>query len=122
MSVKRDKMNDVIDVLIYTGMHKPVARILGFLISKKDWVTSKDIGKATNLSQPEVSIGVRGLEDRGWVERDRLKRESKGRPINIYRVSVDLDMVYSVIENDVKSKIRGVEDNLKDLREMWSLG
>lgn len=122
MSTKRDKMNDTIRALIYTGMEKYTASILAFLISEKDWVTSKDIVKATNLHQPVVSITIRDLENRGWVERDRSKKRYRGRPLNIYRMSVDIDEVYSLIENDEKSKIHGVEDNLKDLREMWSLG
>ena len=83
--------------------------------------TSTDIEKATNLRQPEGSIAVRGLEDRGWVERDNLKRESKGRPINIYRMSVDLDKVYTSIEGNEKAKIDEVETNLKHIKDLWSL-
>ncbi|NIU48147.1 MAG: ArsR family transcriptional regulator [Thermoplasmata archaeon] len=94
---------------------------MAYLSSKENWATSKDIEKATRLRQPEVSIAVRDLEDRGWVERDSLKRESKGRPINIYRMSVDLDQVYSAIESDEKLKIRRVETNLRNIRELWSL-
>lgn len=121
MSIKRGKVNDTIRALIYTGMEKHTARILAFLISKKDQVTTKDIEKATNLNQSQVSVAICNLEDRGWVEHDGLKG-SIGRPINMYRMSADLDEVYSSIEKDEKSKIQKVKDNLKDLRELWSLG
>ncbi len=121
MSAVRGKVNDTIEALACTGMPKGIARTLAFLSSKEDWATSKDIEKATKLRQPEVSIAVRDLEDRGWVERDSLKRESKGRPINIYRMSVNLNNVYSSIANGEKTKIHEVEDNLKQIRELWSL-
>ncbi len=121
MSAGKGKVNDTIEALASTGMPKGIARTLAFLSSKEDWATSKDIEKATNLRQPEVSIAVRDLEDRGWVERDNLKRESKGRPINIYRMSVDLDKVYTSIEGNEKAKIDEVETNLEHIRELWSL-
>ncbi|UCC92222.1 MAG: MarR family transcriptional regulator [Thermoplasmata archaeon] len=114
-------MNDTIEALASTGMPKGIARTLAYLSSKEEWATSKDIEKATNLRQPEVSIAVRELEDKGWVERDSLKRESKGRPINIYRMSVKLDKVYTSIEATEKAKIGEVEDNLKHIRDLWAL-
>jgi predicted transcriptional regulator len=121
LSAGKGKVSDTIEALTSTGMPKGIARTLAFLSSKDDWSTSKEIEKATRLRQPEVSIAVRDLEDRGWVERDSLKRESKGRPINIYRMSVNLNKVYSSIEEEEKAKIHMVEDNLKQIRELWSL-
>ncbi len=121
MSAKKGKVDDTIEALASTGMPKGIARTLAYLSSKEDWATSKDIEKATRLRQPEVSIAVRDLEDRGWIERDSLKRESKGRPINIYRMSVDLDRVYSAIESDERLKIKRVETNLRQIRDLWSL-
>ena len=121
MSARKGKVDDTIRALASTGMPKGIARTLAYLSSRDDWATSKDIEKATRLRQPEVSIAVRDLEDRGWVERDSLKRESKGRPINIYRMSVQLDKVYSSIEAQEKVKINRVETNLKQIRDLWSL-
>jgi predicted transcriptional regulator len=121
LSAAKGEVNDTIEALASTGMPKGIARTLAFLSSKEDWATSKDIEKATKLRQPEVSIAVRELEDRGWVERDSLKRESKGRPINIYRMSVDLNRVYNSIEEGEKAKIEQVEENLKQIRSLWSL-
>jgi predicted transcriptional regulator len=102
-------------------MPKGIARTLAYLSSRDQWSTSKDIEKATRLRQPEVSIAVRDLEERGWVERDSLKRESKGRPINIYRMSVDLKKVYRSIEEIERAKIDERESNLKQIRNLWSL-
>ena len=67
------------------------------------------------------SIAVRGLLDRGWLERDSLKRESKGRPINIYRMNVDLSEVYKTIESDEMDKVDEVKANLDQIKELWEI-
>lgn len=121
MSVARAKVDETIEVLASTGMPKGTARTLAYLTTKDDWATSRDIEKATNLRQPEVSIAVRTLLDRGWIERDSLKRESKGRPINIYRMDVDLTDVYMSIESDEKEKIAEVEENLVHIKVLWGV-
>ena len=121
MSVARAKVDETIEVLASTGMPKGTARTLAYLTTKDDWATSRDIEKATHLRQPEVSIAVRTLLERGWVERDSLKRESKGRPINIYRMDVDLSDVYQSIESDEKEKIAEVEENLVHIKELWDV-
>jgi predicted transcriptional regulator len=121
VSVARAKVDETIEVLASTGMPKGTARTLAYLTTKDDWATSRDIEKATNLRQPEVSIAVRTLLERGWIERDSLKRESKGRPINIYRMDVNLADVYTSIESDQKEKIAEVEENLVHIRELWDV-
>jgi predicted transcriptional regulator len=121
VSVARAKVDETIEVLASTGMPKGTARTLAYLTTKDDWATSRDIEKATHLRQPEVSIAVRTLLDRGWIERDSLKRESKGRPINIYRMDADLTEVYTSIESDEKGKIAEVEENLVHIKALWEV-
>ncbi len=114
-------MERIVSSLSIAGMPKGIARTLAFLTTRDDWSTSKDIEEATRLRQPEVSIAVRNLVDRGWVERDNLKRESKGRPICIYKMAVDLKKVYKAIEATEKVKIADVEANLKTIKNLWSI-
>ena len=120
--VKLDpKMAKAIDALTAAGMTKGIARTLAFLTTAPDWATSREIERATNLRQPEVSISVRDLINKGWVARDTLKRESKGRPICIYRMAVDLSKVYKAIEASEHEKIGEIEANLKRVRDIWGL-
>ena len=121
LSAGKGKVEDTIEALTTTGMPKGMARTLAYLSTRDDWATSRDIEEATNLRQPEVSIAVRDLVERGWVERDNLKRESKGRPINIYRLAADLRKVYVSIEDREKVKIADMEANLANIRQLWSL-
>ena len=120
-SAGSDRVEQIIDALTITGMPKGMARTLAFLSTKDDWSTSKDIEEVTNLRQPEVSIAVRNLANRGWVEADNLKRESKGRPIRIYRMAVEMSEVYKALEASERVKIADVEANLKAIRDLWKV-
>lgn len=110
-----------VDTLAFTGMPKGIARTLAYLSTQEDWATSKDIERGTRLRQPEVSISVRSLVERGWVERDNLRRDSKGRPVNIYRMSTSLVDIYREILDHERSKISQVESNMDQLRDLWSV-
>lgn len=59
------------------------AAILSVLMDQSP-VTTQEIMDATGLRQPEVSIGVRELKQRGWLEATPIPREGKGRPMNQY--------------------------------------
>lgn len=121
MSAGSERVERAIEVLSSTGMPKGTARTLAYLSSKGDWTTSKEIEEATSLRQPEVSIAVRNLLDRGWVMRDSLKRDSKGRPINIYRMNTDLSEVYRSIEIEEMEKVAEVEENLAQIKKLWGV-
>ncbi|NYT19549.1 MAG: transcriptional regulator, partial [Methanosarcinales archaeon] len=48
-------------------------------------LSSQDIEKATGLRQPEVSVAMRSLYERGWVEeRDEKRTKCRGRPAKYY--------------------------------------
>ncbi len=115
------KMVATLEALAAAGFSKGIARTLAFLTTAPDWATSKDIERGTNLRQPEVSIAVRELFNKGWVARDTLKRESKGRPLCIYRMTVDLSEVYKSIDASEREKIAEIEANLKRVRDLWGL-
>lgn len=48
----------------------------------------------TDLRQPEVSVGMRDLVERGWVECEPIPREGKGRPMNRYRLIADPERLH----------------------------
>lgn len=48
---------------------------------------------ATGLRQPEVSVGMRALRQRGWVATKALPREGKGRPMHGYALDRTKDEI-----------------------------
>jgi predicted transcriptional regulator len=112
----------LVGALSATGMPKGVARTLATISMAGDWLTSKDIEKETRLRQPEVSIAVRDLMTKGWVEQDALKKGSKGRPVYIYRMSADLKKVFDDIRASEAERIKAIEANLDGIKGTWKLG
>ena len=51
---------------------------------------SVDIENGANLRQPEVSIAMRELRRRRWVQEDIQKKKGKDRPHHIYKPAMPL--------------------------------
>ncbi len=105
----------LVDLLLRTGMRKNVARTLVFLKNTPE-TTSVEIESSTSLRQPEVSIAMQELRNRGWVEKRDIKKKGKGRPVHSYRLSVNFPEIIDAIEEDEKERVQSILDNIEDLR------
>jgi len=72
------------------GVNRNVAHLITYLKDVKE-APSRDIEKVTGLRQPEVSIAMRTLRERGWITEHEVKQEGKGRPTKIYALSSTID-------------------------------
>ena len=73
------------DALQRVGASRVEAALLD-LLSREPDVSTKEAVEATGLRQPEVSVGMRELVDRDWVECAPIPREGRGRPMHRYRL------------------------------------
>lgn len=110
------KDEEMVELLIKTGISKNIAKTLVFL-SKRDETTSVDIEKATGLRQPEVSIAMQELRRRKWVEKRDIKKEGKGRPVHAYRLSLSFDALVDIIAREERLKIEEIESNIRKMRQ-----
>ncbi|MCE8429478.1 MAG: ArsR family transcriptional regulator, partial [Candidatus Methanoperedens sp.] len=85
-----DKGEELVDDLIFLGMIRPAARILCYLRDINE-ATSMEIESGTNLRQPEVSIGMKELKERDWVNEREETRRGKGRPYKLYSLKVEFN-------------------------------
>ncbi|WP_440953124.1 transcriptional regulator [Methanococcoides sp. FTZ1] len=81
-------------------------------------LSSQEIEKATGLRQPEVSVAMRSLYERGWIdERDDKRTKCRGRPAKYYSLKVDFEEIINVYESRIikmnKEKLKTVQDLLK---------
>ncbi|WP_406658243.1 transcriptional regulator [Methanolobus sp. ZRKC2] len=84
-------------------------------------LTSQDIEKTSGLRQPEVSIAMRPLRDRKWIEeRNEKKNSDKGRPLKYYKLIVPFDHIVEIFEDEVLKKNREIEEALEQLKELSS--
>jgi predicted transcriptional regulator len=111
------KEKRLVNLLIDLGMPKNMARILMFL-AENDKATSVEIEKGSGLSQPAVSITMRHIEDRSWVEKSYLKKDGKGRPIHIYKLRKSLKEIFNSVEEDARLKIEEINNNIAELRQV----
>lgn len=98
-----------------------VPRIEAFSIAclfNADELSSQDIEKATGLRQPEISVAMRSLYERGWInERDEKRTECRGRPAKYFSLKVDFADIITVYESKIlemnEKKLKTIQDLLK---------
>ncbi len=108
-----DKKNEEIaEALMSLGMSRPIARILSYL-KLVDEATTIDIERGTGLRQPEVSIAMKELKERDWINERSEKKPGKGRPYRIYSLKVKFNNIITQIE---KQKKKAFADALFKIR------
>jgi len=108
---------ELIDRLIKAGLQKNVARTLVF-VAGRDETKSREIETATDLRQPEVSIAMQELRERGWVTKREIKKGGKGRPVHAYSLDKPMDEIIEEIEENERGRIAEIEENLEEIKEL----
>ncbi|MEF8874312.1 MAG: ArsR family transcriptional regulator [Candidatus Thermoplasmatota archaeon] len=116
-----DEQKELVEKLIKAGLQKNIARTLVF-VAGRDETKSRDIEDATNLRQPEVSIAMQDLRERGWVTKRDIKKEGKGRPVHGYKLDQPIEEIIEEIEEKEKERIEKIEENLKQIKELADSG
>jgi predicted transcriptional regulator len=112
-----DNDEEISDILISSGMSRPVARTLAFL-KKVDTATSIDLERATGLRQPEVSIAMKQLNPFDWIEENEEKKPGKGRPNKVYSLKVGFKDVIAHIEKRQNTAADEAQARIKRLKEL----
>jgi predicted transcriptional regulator len=99
------------------GMPKNLAKTLLY-VSQCDECRSADIEQKTRLRQPEVSVAMQQLLNKGWVKKRDLKKKGKGRPVHIYKLTYPLQ---NIIKNFEEQKTKEIDTIKKDLSELKTL-
>jgi predicted transcriptional regulator len=112
-----EKEEELIRLLSSMEISRNVARTLVCLEAQEE-CTSVQIEKLTGLRQPEVSIAIQELRDRGWVVKKDIKRSRKGRPVHNYRLARPFPDIIAAIDSGEKARIRKMEAALGRLRTL----
>ncbi len=105
------------EVLQRAGLPRNVARTLVYM-KKRDEVKSIEIEKNTDLRQPEVSIAMKYLREKGWITKRDIKKEGKGRPVHGYRLAKPFPKIIAEIEKDLEGEIKKIEKLIKELESL----
>jgi predicted transcriptional regulator len=101
------------------GVNRNVASLITYLKDVEEG-SSRDIEMATGLRQPEVSIAMRTLRERGWVDEHEIKREGKGRPQKIYALRSNIDEIIGYYEAEKSQEAAQTMGTIQRLRELSS--
>lgn len=99
------------------GLKRNLAKALVYLANVNESV-SRNIELGAGLRQPEVSIAMRELRERGWIEEWEQKKEGKGRPLKCYRLSVELCDIIDHLDDSRKRDAQEDEETIATLRSL----
>jgi len=117
-TLTRDEFEkETVSLLIRLGLPKNVAKILVFLFRVKETIPVI-IERNVNLRQPEVSVALKKLEEKGWVEKRNIKRGTRGRPMLSYKLSLSPEKIIDFLEEKKENEFNEIKENVEKLREM----
>jgi predicted transcriptional regulator len=112
-----EKDEEIADILISLGMSRNVAISLSYLQNMNS-ATSVDLERVARLRQPEVSIAMKQLKERDWINERDEKKPGKGRPFKIYSLKVGFEDIVAQLEKQQKKSVNEVRANVERLKEL----
>jgi predicted transcriptional regulator len=117
VKVLDDDDREFVEVLRDLGIPRNVASMITYLANVEE-ATSREIEIGSNLRQPEVSIAMRTLRNNDWVEEREIKKDGKGRPMKVYRLTISLEEIISHFEEEKKRESTRVMENIDRLKDL----
>lgn len=111
------KQEEIEDLLISLGMSRTVASALAYMQDGKEATRTK-LEVATRLRQPEVSIAMNQMIDRGWVDERNGMMTGKGRPYKIYSLEIPFKDIIAQLEEQQRKTGAGVQAKIERLKEL----
>jgi predicted transcriptional regulator len=117
VKVLDDDDREFVEVLRDLGIPRNVASMITYLANVEE-ATSREIEIGSNLRQPEVSIAMRTLRNNDWVEEREIKKDGKGRPMKVYRLTISLEDIIRHFEDEKKRESTKVMENIDRLKDL----
>ena len=112
-----DKGEEIADALISLGLSRNISMSLAFL-QNMNTATSLDLERSARLRQPEVSIAMRELKERDWVDEREEKKPGKGRPFKIYTLKVGFNEIVAQLEKEQKKAFDKAQGKIEWLKKL----
>lgn len=117
-----EQSKEIIELLQNLGVSRTEAISIACLSCGKE-ITSHDIEQASGMRQPEVSVAMRPLRERGWIEeRNEKKNSDKGRPVKYYKLIVPLREIIETFEEEIRQRNKEMEETLRHLKGLKNVG
>jgi predicted transcriptional regulator len=112
-----NKDREIMDLMISLGLSKNDSKVTMFL-TKSGEAQSKIIEDAVDLRQSEVSIVIKRLKNKGWIQSKSIKKPGKGRPTQLYKLRFSLKRIIKEIETNKLREIEGIKKEIIQLKRL----
>jgi predicted transcriptional regulator len=113
-----EKEYEFVNLLIEIGIRKNVAKMLVYLVNIPE-ATTRDIECGTDMRQPEVSLAIKYLAEKGWIKNREIPSDKKGRPIRIYALAVPVKDIIVSIEKQKKNETSNQLARIRKMRNYF---
>ena len=111
------KDEEIADALISLGMSRNAAVTLAYMQNTNS-ATSIELEQSARLRQPEVSIVMRELKERDWVDEREEKKPGKGRPFKIYTLKVGFNEIVAQLDKEQKKAFDKAQRKIEWLKKL----
>ncbi len=112
-----EKEEEIAEALISLGLGRPVAMTLAYLNNGEE-ATSDKLETVTGLPQPQVSIAMKQLMERDWINEREEKKPGKGRPNKIYSLKVGFNDIITYLEKQQRKAVDEAQARIERLKEL----
>ena len=112
-----EKDEEIADALMSLGMSRNTAMTLAYMQSTNS-ASALELERSARLRQPEVSIAMRQLKEREWIDEREEKKPGKGRPYKIYSLKVGFNDIIGQLERQQKKAVDQKLEKIERLKEM----
>ncbi len=107
----------LIETLSKLGMSRNIATTMAYLMNV-DEASSREIEISTGLRQPEVSLAMKLMCNKSWVNMRSEKKPGKGRPKKIFSLATSVDEIISYYEDKIYKESQATISAIKKLKVM----
>ena len=112
-----EKDNEIVNILTRTGMARNTAKIF-VAIKELDNPDTKQIMQFTGIMQPQISVAIRKLRERDYINIKTEKTENRGRPISYFLLKKSMSEIINDMEMIVQERINTEKQNIERLKEL----
>ncbi len=114
-----ERETEFVETLRDLGAPRNMAALIAYLASSEE-ASSKEIEKGADLSQAGVSVAVRTLRERGWIEERKIRGGKRGRLMKVYKLRVKIDEIIRYFEMEKHYESAQVMMSIQRLKELAS--
>ncbi len=121
IKVFSEQEKEAIKIMRKHALDDVEAAILWLLKKEPTGTKSETIENILGIRQPVASINLSSLEDRGFVKRESMKTDGKGRPYDMWYLKKPMPVIWKDIKIVVKEMIVALSDDYSDLETFQNL-